>query len=283
MRPGRDLTELPPGSVAVRAELDRTLGIRIDDDLLTQALTHRSFAYEAGDVLHNERLELLGDAVVGMVVTDQIYRRFPDEAEGRLAKLRAAVVSTASLASVGRELGIGRAVRLGVGEEATGGRDKDSILADTFEAVVGAIYLDAGTDTAFSVVAGFLEPVIDRLAARRESLDWKTSLQELTAAQLATLPRYELTETGPDHAKCFTATALVDGEEVGRGEGRSKKTAEQAAAEEAYGVLRARLAARLADEEVTVLPEPGGLGGSPHALGSASRQHADPQTRGDAK
>jgi ribonuclease III len=225
------------------AALAQRLGVRFADPaLLELALTHRSHAFEAGGLPTNERLEFLGDAVLGLVVTDRIYHRFPDAPEGRLAKIRAAAVNTRSLAAVARALGVGAQVRLGRGEEQSGGRDKDSILADTMEALIGAVYLDQGMDAAAGAVTRLFDVLLDDIAHRRESLDYKTSLQELTAAARGTLPVYELEEEGPDHRKRFSATAVVDGEALGSGYGRSKKEAEQEAAREAYRHLRARLA-----------------------------------------
>ena len=223
------------------SRLEQALGVAITDpDLLRLALTHRSHAFEAGGLPTNERLEFLGDAVLGLVVTDRIFRRFPQATEGRLAKLRAAAVNTASLARVARGLGVGEEVLLGRGEEQSGGRHKDSILADTLEALFGAVYLDGGLDVARQLIDRLFAELLDDLATRTASLDYKTSLQELTAAQLATLPVYRLTESGPDHDKRFTAVVTVDGEPLGRGAGRSKKEAEQAAAQQAYEALRRR-------------------------------------------
>ena len=208
-----------------------------DPGLLELALTHRSYAFEAGGVPTNERLEFLGDAVLGVIITDDIYHRFPDAPEGRLAKIRAAAVNTASLADVARGMGLGDHVLLGRGEEQSGGRDKDSILADTMEAVFGAVYLDQGPQAATGLIRRLFSTLLDDLATRRASLDYKTSLQELTAAHLASLPVYEIAEEGPDHEKRFTAVVHVEDRPVGTGEGRSKKEAEQAAAQEAYDAL----------------------------------------------
>ncbi len=218
--------------------------------LLHRALTHRSYAFEAGGIGDNERLEFLGDAVLGLVVTDEIFARLPESAEGRLAKVRAAAVTTISLADVARQAGVGEAVLLGVGEEQSGGRDKDSILANTLEAVLGAVYLDAGIDAARKVVLHLFSDLLEDIILRRESLDYKTSLQELTAAELSVMPVYQLTDTGPDHAKVFTAEVVIGSEVLGVGRGRSKKEAEQGAAREAFGTLRARLdAAADADDD----------------------------------
>ncbi len=222
----------------LQGHLDHTFG---DPDLLVRALTHRSYAFEAGGIADNERLEFLGDAVLGLAVTSEIFARLPKAAEGRLAKVRAASVSTVSLAKLARTIDLGDAVRLGVGEEQSGGRDKDSILANTTEAVIGAVYLDAGIEVATRVVLHLMGDMLDEVLTRRESLDYKTSLQELTAGELSTLPQYKLSDVGPDHAKTFTAVVVVGGETLGEGQGRSKKEAEQRAAREAYRVLHARL------------------------------------------
>ncbi len=223
-----------------RTPIEKALGVTIrDHDLLQRALTHRSYAYENGGIPTNERLEFLGDAVLGVIVTDHLYRTFPDLAEGQLAKLRASVVNMTALAEVGRGLGLGEFLLLGRGEEFSGGRDKASILADTFEALLGVVYLDRGAATAAKVVHHFFDPLVERAATAGASLDWKTSLQELTAARLLGVPEYAVTESGPDHAKQFVATALVGGRRYGSGEGKSKKEAEQKAAEEAWTRLDA--------------------------------------------
>jgi ribonuclease III len=234
-----------PGAQPDLTALERALGTELGDRaLLTLALTHRSHAFEAGGLPTNERLEFLGDAVLGIVITDWIFHRFADAPEGRLAKLRAAAVNAQSLAAIARRLGVGEHVLLGRGEELSGGRDKDSILADTLEALFGAVYLDRGMDAARTLVVGLFADLLEDLAHRRESLDYKTSLQELTAAELAMLPSYRVTSEGPDHAKRFTAEVLVDGEPLGTGEGRSKKEAEQRAAAGAYAALLERIGAR---------------------------------------
>jgi ribonuclease III len=227
----------PPPSAA---ELAALLEVHVDDlELLERALVHRSWAFEHGAVEPNERLEFLGDAVLGLVVTDEIYHAHPDEQEGRLAKVRSAAVKTGSLAAIARELGLGRFVKLGRGEAASGGADKDSILADTLEAVIGAVYLDQGFASAYDLVERLFGERLVELAGRGAALDYKTSLQELTAARFDVLPRYEVSDEGPDHAKTFTAVVQVDGEVVGRGEGANKKQAEQRAAREAYRRLTA--------------------------------------------
>ncbi|MHB8339625.1 MAG: ribonuclease III [Mycobacteriales bacterium] len=226
------------GLEVLRAALDAALDVAVDAELLLQALTHRSYAYENGGLPTNERLEFLGDAVLGMVVTDTLYRSHPDLAEGHLAKLRAAVVNSRALAEVARSIDLGRWLLLGRGEESTGGRDKPSILADSLEAVLAAVYLSAGPDEAARVVHRLFDPLLSSSAELGAGLDWKTSLQELAAARGLGTPEYRVAETGPDHAKHFTATVVVGGDSVGDGEGASKKEAEQRAAEGAWTALR---------------------------------------------
>lgn len=217
--------------------LEGRLDVRFADRrLLQRALTHRSYAFENGLGLEetNERLEFLGDAVLSLAVTDELYRAYPQAAEGRLAKIRAAAVRASSLAAVARDLDLGRHVLLGKGESASGGADKDSILADTLEAVLGAVYLDGGYIAATDLILDLFGGVLDQIAGRGPALDYKTSLQELVADRFERLPRYEVTGSGPDHERTFTAVVHVDGREAGRGRGPSKKRAEQAAAREAY-------------------------------------------------
>ena len=186
-------------------QLERIAGVELDHDLLERALTHRSYAYENGGLPTNERLEFLGDSVLGVIVTETLYRRYPDLAEGQLAKLRAAVVNMRALADVSRTLGLGEFIRLGRGEESTGGRDKSSILADGLEALIGAVYIDGGLAGATGLVHRLFDDMIDDAARLGAGLDWKTSLQELTASQLLGVPYYEVTESGPDHEKTFEA------------------------------------------------------------------------------
>jgi ribonuclease-3 len=219
--------------------LERRLGVKIRNRaLLEMALTHRSFAYEQGKVETNERLEFLGDAVLGIVVTDALYREYPTLPEGDLAKMRAALVNMTVLADVAREVGLGEAVFLGRGEAMTGGRQKPSILADTLEAFFGAIYLDRGMSTSSKVILDLFLPRIRGQVEGGTVQDYKTTLQELAAARLGTMPEYRIEESGPDHAKRFSATLLLAGETYGSGSGRSKKEAEQAAAKVAVERLR---------------------------------------------
>ena len=222
------------------AWLADALGVRLSDDLLTLALTHRSYAYENGGLPTNERLEFLGDSVLGLVVTDELYRSQPDLPEGQLAKLRASVVNMTSLARVARSLGdggLGPHLLLGRGEETTGGRDKDSILADALEAMIGAVHLGCGLATASAVVHRLFDPLLRQSATRGAGLDWKTSLQELGASLGLGPPSYQVDDDGPDHAKTFTAAVLLGGEVRGTGSGRTKKAAEQEAAEVAWHAL----------------------------------------------
>ncbi|CAN5781329.1 ribonuclease III [soil metagenome] len=212
----------------------------LDPAGLELALTHRSYAYEHGGLPTNERLEFLGDSVLGLVVTDALYRGHPDLSEGRLAKLRAAVVNARALAEVGRALGVGDHVRLGRGEETTGGHDKSSILADTVEALLGAVYLQYGFAVASDVVRTLFEPLLAEAATLGAGLDWKTSLQELSASLGLGVPTYVIAESGPDHAKTFTAQVRVAGQLYGNGAGRSKKEAEQQAAETAWREVEGR-------------------------------------------
>ena len=230
------------------AHLFQVVGETIDEPLLLRALTHRSYAYENGGLPNNERLEFLGDSVLGLVVTDSLYAAHPDLAEGRLAKLRAAVVNMRALADVARTLGLGDYVFLGRGEESTGGRDKASILADTMEAVIGTVYLSAGLPAATTFVHHLLDTLMESSANLGAGLDWKTSLQELTAAASLGVPEYRVTEQGPDHEKLFLAESVVGSEQLGRGSGRSKKEAEQNAAEVAWAELNRRANAVLSLE-----------------------------------
>lgn len=229
------MSEAPNGEFA---ELEQGLGLEVDGPLLSRALTHRSYAYENGGLPTNERLEFLGDSVLGLVVTDALFHRHPDLPEGQLAKLRAAVVNMRALADVARGLDLGRSLRLGRGEEGTGGRDKSSILADTLEAVIGAAYVDRGLDEASALIHRLFDPLIAHSASLGAGLDWKTSLQELTAAELLGVPEYVVEESGPDHQKVFRAAVYVGSAVWGNGQGHSKKEAEQQAAEAAWTAIR---------------------------------------------
>ncbi len=222
----------------VHAQLTSVLGASIDPALLELALTHRSFAYEHGGLAHNERLEFLGDSILGQAVTVMLYTENPTLDEGELAKRRASLVSAVALAEVARSIGLGEHLRLGKGEEQTGGRDKSSILADTVEAVIGAAYLDLGGDSATALVLRLIRPLLANPERFGAAMDPKTSLQELAARRGKGLPVYRVTDSGPDHSKRFHATVLLGSDEVASGSGSSKKQAEMAAALEAWTLLQ---------------------------------------------
>jgi ribonuclease-3 len=215
------------------------LGVDIDPGLLSLALTHRSWAYEHGGAPHNERLEFLGDSILGQAITIELYRRFPELPEGELAKRRAGVVSMNALAEVARSIGLGEHILLGKGEAASGGAEKASILADTMEAVFGAAFLSAGHTASADLVLRLVGPLLDDPGRTGAALDPKTALQEVAAAQGVGAPVYEVVATGPDHARSFAATVLIDGEAVASGSGTSKKVAEMAAALAAHERLTA--------------------------------------------
>ncbi|MDN5930475.1 MAG: ribonuclease III [Pseudonocardia sp.] len=229
-----------------RGPLLHALGIGLGEELLVLALTHRSYAYENGGLPTNERLEFLGDSVLSIVVTERLYREHPDLPEGQLAKLRASVVNMHALAGVAEGMGpdgLGSYLYLGRGEEMTGGRTKSSILADATEALIGAVYLEHGLEPARGVVERLFDSLLVGAPLLGAGLDWKTSLQEFTAAADLGVPEYRISEDGPDHLKMFTATAVVSGRDLGSGDGRTKKEAEQKAAELAWRALTAEAAA----------------------------------------
>lgn len=208
--------------------------------MLELALTHRSFSYEAGGIPTNERLEFLGDSVLGLVVTDELYRRFPDLDESRLSPLRSGVVNMRALAQIARDLKLGEHLRIGKGEEATNGRDKNSILADSLEALVGAIYLQHSYNKTAEIVLKWMTPALEAVSTLGAALDGKTALQEIAASLNLDSPEYEIVESGPDHDKSFVAVAIVGSEKFASGEGKSKREAEQAAAKLAHEVLSSR-------------------------------------------
>jgi len=225
----------PAGGAAPPEGLDRALEVDFHDAALREvALTHRSYAFENGLLVTNERLEFLGDSVLGLVVTDLAFRLYPDLPEGALAKLRAAVVNMTSLADVARGLRVGEVVLLGKGEELSGGRDKSSILADALEAIFGAVYLDRGLDVVRELIERLFRPRMEAYVRGEGDRDFKTLLQELASQELHAMPEYRIEERGPDHEKTFTAAVFLAGDHMGRGSGRSKKEAEQQAAREAY-------------------------------------------------
>lgn len=225
-----------------RTALLAALGVDLPDELLTIALTHRSYSYEHGGLPTNERLEFLGDAVLGLTITEELYHRHPDRSEGDLAKLRASIVNTQALADVGRRLsdaGLGAYLLLGKGEESSGGAGKASILADGVESLLGAIYVEYGITVAREVILRLFGELLDTAPTLGAGLDWKSSLQELTASRGLGAPAYVVTSTGPDHDKEFTATVVVTDTEYGRGVGRTKKEAELKAAAAAWNTLTA--------------------------------------------
>jgi ribonuclease-3 len=206
-----------------------SFGVNIDLDLLALALTHRSWAYEHGGAPHNERLEFLGDSILGQAITVKLFSDFPDLDEGDLSRRRAALVSSAALAEVARGIGLGAHVRLGVGERRSGGRDKESILADAVEAVIGAVYLSTDPETAAGFVLALLEPLLADSERFTVTLDPKTTIQEEADARGVPRPGYEIVAEGPDHGRRYTATVELAGVS-GVGTGISKKAAELAAA-----------------------------------------------------
>ncbi len=220
------------------SSLAEQLGVDLDPALLELAFTHRSFAYESGSKETNERLEFLGDSVLGLIVTESLYKRYPDFDESRLSPLRSGVVNMRALADIARGLQLGSHIRLGKGEEVTGGRDKHSLLADALEALIGAIYLQFGFAKCSEIVEKLITPTMDSAVARGAGLDGKTALQELAAALGKGAPEYVVSEEGPDHDKNFTATAMLAGQILSQGVGKSKREAEQVAARGAYEALK---------------------------------------------
>jgi len=218
--------------------LSTVLGVQIEPSLFTLALTHRSFAYENGGLAHNERLEFLGDSILGQAVTVMLYTEYPELDEGELAKRRASLVSSVALAEVARSIGLGPFIRLGKGEEQTGGSDKSSILADTVEAIIGAAYLDLGGEAATELVLRLIRPLFENPERFGAAMDPKTSLQELAARLGMGLPTYEISDSGPDHSKRFHASVLLSNSVIAEGDGSSKKQAEMAAALDAWTLLQ---------------------------------------------
>ena len=205
--------------------------------MLELAFTHRSFAYETGITTTNERLEFLGDSVLGLIVTEELYLKYPDLDESRLSPLRSGIVNMRALADIARTLELGKYIRLGKGEEVTNGRDKNSLLADALEALIGAIYLECGFEKSTQVVRELIKETLSSAMAKGAGLDGKTALQELLASTGKGAPEYQVTETGPDHDKSFTAVAMVSGEAISEGSGKSKREAEQSAARSALEKL----------------------------------------------
>lgn len=218
--------------------LGRRLGYEfVDPGMLRRAMAHRSWCSEAGGEPSNERLEFLGDAVLGWVIADLVYRRHSDLPEGKLTDLRKSVVNASALAEVAEEVDLGSCLLLGKGEAAAGGASKPSILSDALEAVLGAVYLDGGVVAVAALIERLFSDRLVRAVLRLDRLDYKTVLQEMTARLFDSAPVYVISDSGPDHAKEFEATVIVAGRSLGHGRGRSKKTAEQAAAEQACDAL----------------------------------------------
>jgi ribonuclease-3 len=246
--PTPDASALGAGAIADPvAELQRRLGVPLADAAVAlAALTHKSYVNEHRDeqgLQDNERLEFLGDAVIDLAVSHRLMQRFPGAREGDLSKMRAAVVDEQGLSEMARALDLGALLRLGRGEELTGGRGKASLLADAMEAVVAAVYLAGGLGAVLGIIDRFLGEAFARAAAGTLDRDYKTQLQELAQSKLRATPRYRVVaEHGPDHSKTFEVETDVRGEVVGRGAGRSKKDAEQAAARLALDLLGGRLA-----------------------------------------
>ena len=207
--------------------------------MLELSLTHRSYAYESGGIPTNERLEFLGDSVLGLVITEELYKRFPDLDESRLSPLRSSVVNTKALADLARTLDLGAHLRIGKGEETSGGRDKNSILADSLEALIGAIYLEHGLPATQVKLLEWLTPVLNDAIVHGGGVDAKSALQELAAARGLGVAEYEISESGPDHNKSFAAAVIINGAKYQQGVGKSKREAEQVAARLALDILKA--------------------------------------------
>ena len=222
------------------APLLASLDVELDESFLRLALTHRSFANEHGHLPNNERLEFLGDAVLGLSIAARLYEKYPTRPESDISKMRASIVSRFGLADIAREMGLGAFILLGKGEANSNGRDKDSILADTTEALFGAIYLQHGFETARRVILALFAEKVDAAVSTRNHMDWKTSLQELCAERKLPTPEYSATSTGPEHNQVFTAQVHVDGQLLGEGVGPNKKQAEQQAAEKAALIIRVK-------------------------------------------
>lgn len=259
--------QIEPDRQPLLEELERKLDLRFRNRyLLNLALQHGSFGHECrgGRRESYERLELLGDAVLNLVVCDHLYHRYPEAPEGELAKLRARIVSEPWLVKIGQTLDLGRYIRLGKGEEKAGGRARPALLADVLEAVLGAVYVDAGFGVSHAIATQWLQETFEDLETPSD--DYKSALQELLQERERRLPRYRIRhEEGPDHAKVFVATVEAGGRVLGEGRGLSKKQAEQAAAQAALEYLRRR-PQKAAQPERPGAPRPGpGQGTRPGA------------------
>lgn len=240
----------------------KRLGVTIDAGTLRLALTHRSYAYENGGLPTNERLEFLGDSILGFSVTDTLYRDNPDLPEGELAKRRSSVVSTRALAGIARSLGVGEFIYLGQGERLTKGRNKASILADTMESLIGATYMSNDIEVARQLVMRLVGPLLADSEVLGAGTDWKTSIQEIASAHHMGTISYEITGAGPDHNRSFEARLVIGGHHYGTGTGPSKKEAERTAAAAGWKVLRERFSAKATHDAGA---DGGAHGGSPHA------------------
>lgn len=220
--------------------LEKKIGYKFKNpDLLLNALTHSSYANENRGISDNERLEFLGDAVLGLVIADYLYRLFEKHKEGDLTKIRASIVSEGPLSQIARDIRLGRFLLLGKGEAISGGRDRDSVLADALEAVIGAVYLEAGINQAKELIIGLFSSLMENSFQGKGFQDYKTNLQEVLQAMGEEEIVYRvIKETGPDHDKEFVIEVLCGRRVIGRGKGKSKKEAEQRAAKEALGYIR---------------------------------------------
>lgn len=232
------------------SQLLKRWGITVDPELLVTALTHRSFAYEQGGLEHNERLEFLGDSILGLIVTDWVFKNFPDKPESVLSRMRIAAVSQPPLAKTARSIGLGDFLLLGVGENKTGGREKDSILADALEALIGATYISNGMELTRQVVLTALAPLLEDVEDLSETTDWKTRLQEYVAASPHDSYEYVVDASGPDHQRRFHVTVEIDGKAVGSADGTSRRHAENLAARSAL----VSMAGPQVDPTTSVLP-----------------------------
>lgn len=221
-------------------DLLQAWGAPISKDMLRLALTHRSFAYEH-DEPHNERLEYLGDSILGLIVAEKVFREYPTASEGDMSQMKTYAVSEVALADIARTLGLGDYIRLGKGEKLSGGRDKDSILSDTVEALIAATYLENGMDVAREVVDRLVDQKIRDASVLGPHLDWQTSFEELAHAQgLEGTLTFTFESEGPDHAKVFTAHAWMGDQAWGSGRGSSQKKARHKAAEASFWMIQAR-------------------------------------------
>ena len=220
------------------ATLIQRLGTSIEAELLELALTHSSYAYENGKIPNNERLEFLGDSVLGFVVTGHVFEENPDLDEGSLSRLRSATVSAKTLALAANQIGLGEFIRLGKGELSTGGETKTNILADTFEAIIGAAYLSGGLTPAKTIIDSLVLPLLSSEDELLETSEPRTVLTEVLKSQGKSEASFDVTHEGPDHDRTFFAEVVVDGAAISKGSGRTRKAAEAQAAVEALKTLR---------------------------------------------